>query len=237
MRIQKYLSEQKIASRREAEVYIKQGLVKVNGMVVTNLATQIDPEVDRVELKAGATGAMKEKIAIALHKPRGYVSSKNKREGKPVFELLPPEYKDLNTVGRLDKESEGLLLLSNDGAITSAVTGDEHILEKEYEVVVRERVTASKINKMASGIELEDGPTLPAKTKLLGETKFRIIIREGRKHQIRRMCEAMHLTVASLKRLRIGSLVLGDLNPGMHRKLTPSEIESLKRLSRTASQK
>ena len=229
MRIQKYLSEQKISSRREGERYIKEGLIKVNGIVVTNPATQIDPAKDTIELLADAAKAQGEKTTIAINKPRGYVSSKLQREGKPIFELVP-QFANLNAVGRLDKESEGLLLLSNDGAITAAVTGDEHLVEKEYEVCVHERVTPSKINKMASGIELEDGMTLTAITKQLGDHEFRIILKEGRKHQIRRMCEAMHLTVASLKRFRIGGVLLGNLRPGAFRKLTEREIASLKKV-------
>ncbi len=232
MRIQKYLSEQKICSRREAERYITAGLVTVNGVVEKNPATQIDPAHDVVELAAGATKAMSEKITIAINKPRGYVSSKLRHEGTPVFDLVP-QFEKLNAVGRLDKESEGLLLLSNDGAITAAITGDDHLIEKEYEVSVRERVTESKINKMEEGINLEDGITLPAKAKQLGEHEFRIILKEGRKHQIRRMCEAMHLTVASLKRLRIGSIKLDVLQPGKFRKLTDQEVADLKAAART----
>lgn len=236
MRIQKYLSEQKIASRREAERYITAGLVKVNGVVVTNMATQIDPAHDTVELLGGATKAMGEKVTIAINKPRGYVSSKLRHEGTPVFDLVP-QYDTLNAVGRLDKESEGLLLLSNDGAITAAITGDEHLIEKEYEVSVRERITESKINKMASGIELEDGLTLPAKAKQLADHEFRIILKEGRKHQIRRMCEAMHLTVTSLKRLRIGTIKLGTLVPGKFRKLSPQEVASLKNATKKPTER
>ncbi len=219
MRIQKYLSEQKVCSRREAEVYITKGLVKVNGVVVTNLATQIDPAVDKIELDPSLLKSQQEKITIAIHKPRGVISSP---------ELLPKQYQHLNSVGRLDKESEGLLLLSNDGAITASVTGADHTIEKEYEVTVRERVTDSKLAKMASGINLEDGITLPARTKAIDDTNFRIILREGRNHQIRRMCEAMHLTVVSLKRLRIGRIVLGDLKPGMYRILSEKEVAFLK---------
>ena len=172
-------------------------MVKVNGVVVTNLATQIDPAVDKIELDPSLLKSQQEKITIAIHKPRGVISSP---------ELLPKQYQHLNSVGRLDKESEGLLLLSNDGAITASVTGADHTIEKEYEVTVRERVTDSKLAKMASGINLEDGITLPARTKAIDDTNFRIILREGRNHQIRRMCEAMHLTVVSLKRLRIGRI-------------------------------
>ena len=219
MRIQKYLSEQKICSRREAERYIAAGLVTVNDIVEKNPATQIDPARDKIELLADAQQSLGEKITIAFYKPRGIES---------IPSALPKQYYHLNSVGRLDKESEGLLLFSNDGAITAAITGDDHLIEKEYEVNVRERLTESKINKMASGIELEDGMTLPAKTKQLGDHEVRIVLKEGRKHQIRRMCEAMHLTVSSLKRLRIGTIKIGTLAPGKFRKLSTQEVAALK---------
>ena len=222
MRIQKYLSEQKICSRREAEEYIKKGLIKINGAVVTNLATQIDPAKDSVEF---TNRGNIEKITIAVNKPRGVVSS-------PSF--LPKKYQKLNSVGRLDKDSEGLLLFSNDGALTAAVTGIGRNVEKEYEVRVRERVTPSKLHKLASGINLEDGSTLPAKTKAISDAMFRIVLREGRNHQIRRMCNAIHLTVVSLKRTRIGGIVLGNMKPGDLRELSEQEIEKLKMLASPA---
>ena len=229
MRIQKYISEQGICSRREAEAYMLQGLVWVNGTVVKELSTQIDPTKDKVELDPKLAKLQQAKTTIVINKPRGYVSSPFKNEGKPIFELLPPKYKQLNIVGRLDKESEGLLLLSNDGSITALVTGDDHRMEKEYEVHVRERVTTTKLKNMAAGIELpEDGLTLPARTRRMTDTAFRITLREGRNHQIRRMCEAMHLTVGSLKRLRIGSLLLENLPSGGYRVLSPEEIITLK---------
>ncbi|MEK7575814.1 MAG: pseudouridine synthase [Patescibacteria group bacterium] len=230
MRIQKYLSERKILSRREATDYIKRGLIKLNGKVTRETGIQIDPQKDRVEILPAAKSLMGEKITVAVYKPRGIVSSKIKSEGKTIFELLP-EFKDLNTVGRMDKDSEGLILLSNDGTITNAVTSDKHIIEKEYEVGVREDATPFKLRKMAQGILLEDGMTLPAKTRSLGQHKFIIILKEGRKHQIRRMASAMQLTTISLKRIRIGNINLGNLKSGKHRPLTQEEISKLKQKS------
>ncbi len=223
MRIQKYLSEQGLASRREAEALMKAGLVKLNGEVIRDLGRQMDPEKDKVELLDPSTSLRVNKITVAYHKPRGVVCSKNSSEGPPsqrfgeasetVFDLLP-EYKNLNILGRLDKDSEGLLLLSNDGVLARQVTGEEHEMEKEYEVSVRESLSQTKIKALEQGMTLEDGPTLPAQAELLDEHTFRIILREGRKHQIRRMCAHINLTVTRLIRLRIGEIILGNLRPG-----------------------
>lgn len=230
MRIQKYLSEKKILSRREATDYIKKGLIKLNGKVTRETGIQIDPQKDRVEILPVAKNLMSEKITVAVYKSRDIVSSKIKAEGKTIFELLP-EFENLNAVGRLDKDSEGLILLSNDGAVTNAVTGDKHTIEKEYEVGVRESVSPSKLRKMTKGILLEDGMTLPTKTKLLTPHKFLIILKEGRKHQIRRMASAVYLTTISLKRIRVGNIRLGNLKPGGYRRLTQEEISKLKQMS------
>lgn len=231
MRIQKYLSEQKILSRRETEEYIRRGLIKVNGEIVKDLGRQIDPAKDKVEIVPNGGGAAKEKTTVAVYKPRGIVSSKIKSEGETIFELLP-NFAHLNTVGRLDKESEGLLLLSNDGVVTAAVTGEEHLIEKEYEVTVQENLVPGKLRKMEEGIKLEDGMTLPAETEMLDKHSFIIILKEGRKHQIRRMADAMKLTITSLKRTRIGNIHLGNLKPGQYRILKPSEVNQLKQLAK-----
>jgi pseudouridine synthase len=223
MRVQKYLSQKRILSRREAEDFIKRGLIKVNGKIVSQMGTQIDPDKDEVEVLQEKT----EKMTVAINKPRGIVSSKNIMEGRTVFELFP-QFKNLNAVGRLDKESEGLLLLSNDGVVTSIVTGDSHLIEKEYQVEVREKLSQSKIKRMADGIRIDGKMTLPAKTKILSSYSFSIILKEGRKHQIRRMCDALNLTVVSLKRLRIGNIFLRGIHPGAYKILSEKEVAGLK---------
>ncbi len=230
MRIQKYLSEQGICSRREAEVLIKRGLVSVNGTVVREMGVQIDPSRDKVDVLARARMEMASKSTIVLYKPRGIASSRAKGEGKTVYDLYP-QFDRMDIVGRLDKASEGLLMLSDDGVVARAVTGDHHGMEKEYTVSVREETNAGRLKSLEPGIELEDGPTLPVKTQLLDKHTFRIILREGRKHQIRRMCEYLKLTVVQLKRLRIGPITLGNLKPGDFRVLTIKEIDALKHAS------
>lgn len=227
MRIQKYMSERKILSRRETEDFMLKGFITVNGKVVKELGTQIDPDKDKIEIIQSARPALGKKITIAFNKPRGIVSSKIKEEGPTVFDLLP-EFTYLNTVGRLDKESEGLLLLSNDGAITSTITGTDHLVEKEYEVTVSEPLTPGKLKKMEGGIMLAEGMTLPAKTKMIGPHIFKIILREGKKHQIRRMCAAVYLTITNLKRIRIGNITLRDIPSGKWRQLAETEVAALK---------
>jgi len=224
MRIQKYCSENGICSRREAEDYIKRGLIKVNGKVVRELGTQIDPLKDKIQLIAARTNASNsQKMTVLCYKPRGYTCSKSRTEGPSVFSLFP-EWAHLNTVGRLDKASEGLLLLSNDGRITKVVTGIDHKIEKEYEVDVREEVTKDKLRLFDIGVMIDDIKTLPAKTKFLGPHRFIIILREGRKHQIRRMTDVVQWTVTKLKRVRIGPFTTRGLEPGMGRVLNEKEV-------------
>lgn len=187
---------------------------------------QIDPEKDKVEI-IGREKENSQKITIAFNKPRGIVCSKIESEGQTIFQFLP-QFSHLNAVGRLDKDSEGLILLSNDGVITAAVTSEKHLIEKEYQVRVREEVRPWHMRQMEAGIKLEDGLTLPAKTKLLDDHVFSLIIKEGRKHQIRRMCAALNLTIERLKRIRIGDIALGKLQTGAYRVLSPKEVESLK---------
>lgn len=228
MRVQKYLSEKGICSRREAEEFIRRGLVSINGRIVTEMGVKIDPEKDIVELAPSIARGEGRTTSVVIYKPRGVVSSRIRAEGKTVYDLFP-QFLRLNIVGRLDKESEGLLLLSNDGVIARAVTGDEHLIEKEYEVTVQEKISPTRLIRLfAEGINLEDGKTLPAKVKVLNENVFRVILKEGRKHQIRRMCEALRLTAVRLKRLRIGSVLLGKMKEGEYRSLTKEEANDLR---------
>ncbi|MEK7634706.1 MAG: pseudouridine synthase [Patescibacteria group bacterium] len=229
MRIQKYLSQQKILSRRETENYIRKGLIACNGKIVRDLGRQIDPEKDKIEILAPAKKEINKKITVAVNKPRDIVCSKNKTEGKTIFELLP-QFENLNAVGRLDKDSEGLILLSNDGVITSAITGNDHKIEKEYEVAVREDLSRNKMSILENGVMIDGKITLPAQTKITGDHTFNIILKEGRKHQIRRMTDVVKLTIFKLKRIRIGNILLGDIKIGNYKILSVAEINKLKNL-------
>ncbi len=233
MRIQKYLSQIGVMSRREAEAAMREGRIRVNGQNVPPTGILIDPENDKVEVLPAAGTVEKQaaqtKITVAVYKPRGVVCSMNPAEGETVFEAFP-QYKNLHIVGRLDKESEGLLLFSNDRVITSAVTGSDHLVPKEYIVTVREKILPSHIRKMAEGIVLDGQKTLPAEAGILGDHKFSLIIREGRNHQIRRMTDFLRLTIERLVRVRIGNITLKGLGPGASRTLTSQEIAALKNL-------
>lgn len=227
MRIQKYFSQQKILSRRETEEHIRLGKIKVNGEIVKDLGRQIDPTRDKVEI----IGEIREKITVLFHKPRSISSSKVKSEGKNIFDLVP-QFNNLNTIGRLDKESEGLILLTNDGILAKIVVGQEHLVEKEYLVEVKEKLNQSKMNALSKGMILEDGPTLPTKAKLLDEHIFLITLREGKNHQIRRMTNKLRLTIKTLRRIRIGHLSIDDLPIGDFRHLAKEEVEKVKILAK-----
>lgn len=224
MRIQKYFSEQKILSRRETEEYIRSGKIKINGKVIKDLGRQIDPRKDTIEI----IGGLHEMTTIIFNKPRGISSSKIRSEGKNIFDLLP-QFNHLNTIGRLDKESEGLIILSNDGTLTNIITGKDHLIEKEYKVEVQERLSQTKINALKQGMILDDGPTEKTKAKLLSERSFSLILHEGRNHQVRRMADKIGLTVTKLRRIRIGPVSLGNLAPGGFRMIKREELAKLKK--------
>lgn len=166
---------------------------------------------------------------FAVYKPRGVICSKDTDGGRTVFSVFP-KLRHLNSVGRLDKESEGLLLLSNDGLVTKAITDSSHPSEKEYVVTVREDVMPWMITKFQKGLRIEGYTTLPAEAAKVDRHTFRITLREGKKHQIRRMANAVGLTITNLKRVRINDITLGHLRPGNARKLKPAEVEALKAL-------
>jgi len=225
MIVQKYLVSQGICSRREAEAFLRAGLILVNGKKArpgvplnkTDLVT-LDPSIER---------QLQTKQTIAIYKPRGVVCSIGSDEGLTIQHIFP-KYKHLNIVGRLDKDSEGLLLLSNDGLVTKAVTGEEHQVEKEYIVEVQEKINEQRISQLAKPMKLKVGTTKPAEVELINSHCFRIILQEGKNRQIRRMCGKIHLTVVALKRIRIGKIELGDMKPRDTRKLTSEEVSGLK---------
>ncbi len=226
IRIEKYLSEQGIMSRREAKRFIASGDITINGHKV-DPGTKINPEKDTIGYSKAVKDSSEEKMTVLVYKPRGYISSKDQDKGKNIFDVFP-QFSHLNTVGRLDKESEGLILLSNDGMITKAITGKDHLVEKEYHVTVREEYLPWMAKKMSEGMKLEDGWTLPAQARKTDRTSFHITLKEGRKHQIRRMANACKLTVLSLKRVRIHNLSIGKMLPGNFKQLSPEQIQDIK---------
>lgn len=232
MRLAKYLAEAGVASRRKAEELIMQGRVKINGLVVKEKGCTINPDVDRVEFD-GRIISREEKVYILLNKPAGYISSVFDPQGRPtVMELLKDIKLRIYPVGRLDFDTEGLLLLSNDGDFTNLMIHPRYEINKTYQALVKGKPDKKSLQILQEGIQLEDGITAPARVNILkalqDKTLLEIEIHEGRKRQVKRMCLAVGHPVISLKRTTFGSLKLQGVAPGKYRFLTPSEVNRLK---------
>lgn len=235
-RLQKLIAAAGIASRRHAEDLISAGKVTLNGTVVTELGTKADPDKDHIKVNGKLINPQlkaREKTYVLLNKPRGYLSSVSDQEGRPlVVELLPPALGKLHPVGRLDFNTEGLLILTNDGDLTNFVTAARNRVEKVYEAKVKGVPTEVAISRLRRGVTLEDGTrTAPATIKLLQETStnawFEIKLHQGRNQQVRRMFELIGHSVIKLRRVRIGFLTDENLKPGYWRHLMPSEVNRL----------
>lgn len=231
-RLQKFMAEAGVASRRASEELIRQGCVLVNGTTAT-LGMSVDPEVDVVLCNGKPVKKQQSRVVILLYKPRGVVCTSSDPEGRKTvqdyFKELPER---LYNVGRLDLNSEGLLLMTNDGALAHRLTHPRFGVEKTYYTVCDGKLTASEIAQLTNGVELDDGMTAPARvenvrTTQRGDTSFSITIHEGRNRQIRRMVEAVGHRTLRLKRERFGPLTLGNLLPGQWRRLTEGEIRDL----------
>lgn len=224
MRLNKYIAYLNIASRREADKLIKDGKVKVNGEIIINPAIQVD---EKDEIICDTENYKSEKIYIKLNKPVGYVVSNNKKEGKPIYKLLDEKLKKLYPVGRLDKDSKGLILFTNDGIFSKKIIGEESECEKEYYVKLEGNISDGALKKLEFGISLDGKKLKPAIVKRVSKNSFNIILKEGRNRQIRRMCEKVGFEVILLKRLRISNIYLNDLQEGKFEYLTKDEINSI----------
>lgn len=223
-RVQKFLSEQGIASRRKAEEFIKSGQVSINGRKA-RLGDKVDPEKDEVKVYGKPVKRSVRKIYIALNKPKGVVVSKSDPRGrKTVFSLLPEDLRTkVHNVGRLDYDTEGLLLLTNDGDLTQELSHPKYEHDKEYEVITDTEVKPAQLEKLRDGIELPTGLTSPAKIKQRSG-KIYITIHEGKKRQVRRMFNAVGLGVHNLKRVRINKLTLPNIPVGEYIEVEKSDI-------------
>ncbi|MDK2901136.1 MAG: rRNA synthase [Thermosediminibacterales bacterium] len=237
IRIQKFLSRAGVASRRKAEELIKHGQVKVNGKIIESMGVKIDPENDEIKVDNRIVKGNQKKIYIMLNKPKGYISSVSDPFNRPtVIDLIDIDNKDgLHPVGRLDYDSEGLLLLTNDGELTFKLTHPKYEINKTYIVEVKGIPPSQKMHMLSKGIKLEDGLiTKPAKVKIKelknNNAVLEFIIHEGKKRQIRRMCKAIGHPVIKLKRTKIGNLALKNLNTGKWRFLNEEEIQYLKNI-------
>lgn len=232
-RLQKILSQAGLASRRHAEKLIAEGRVKVNGAVVRSLGFRADPQRDHITLDEKPIGKLDSKVYLLLNKPRGCVTTLDDPLGRPtVRDFIPGERRMIKPVGRLDFDSEGLLILTNDGDLQQRLTHPRFGIPRTYLVKVKGVPDPAAIRKLSDGIRLEDGVTLPAKVRLIEKLRrnswMRLTVREGRNKLIKRMFTAISHPVIRLKRIRYGPLALGNLKPGDYRYLTPKEIKGFK---------
>ena len=230
-RLQKILSARGVASRRKAEEMISNGLVSVNG-IIAQLGDSADPDIDEILVEGKALPSVSDHVYILLHKPRGYVTTLSDEKGRPnAAQLVADCGTRVYPVGRLDMDSEGLLLFTNDGEFANALMHPKHEVKKTYDTWVTGYVPGAEV-KLAQPIELDGYTIRPPRVKLIRadgrKAKFQITIHEGRNRQVRRMCEAAGMTVTRLKRVREGNLSLGDLPLGKWRYLSAEEVNSLK---------
>lgn len=228
MRLQKFLSRAGVCSRRQGEALMAAGRVTVNGQVVTTPGAVVDPQKDRVAVDGRVVALETELVYLILHKPVGVVTS-CRHPGQRVVTDLVDLTQRVFPVGRLDKDSSGLLLLTNDGRIHHRLSHPSFDHEKEYIVDVDVPMFDDVLQQLAEGIVLDGRRTRPAKVVSLGASRFRIVLREGRNRQIRRMAEAVGARVERLQRVRFAGLRLGRLKPGQWRFLSAEEIENLLR--------
>lgn len=236
-RLNKYLARAGVCSRRQADLLIQAGKVKVNGIVVEEMGIQIDPRDDRVEVDGKPIKSLGEYEYLILHKPPGYLSTMRDPFQRPtVIDLLPKTKTRLYPVGRLDLDTSGLLFFTNDGDLALALTHPRHLVEKVYRAKVIGTPVVSDLEKLARGILLEDGPTAPAKIAIdkveNGNAIIIITLREGRKRQVKRMMRAIGHPVLALHREAMGPLTLGTLKQGAYRRPTEFELNELLKLKK-----
>ncbi|HBM81982.1 MAG TPA: pseudouridine synthase, partial [Clostridiaceae bacterium] len=233
---QKYLAECGIASRRKSEELIKNGLVKVNDIVVKDMGVKIDIEKDVVKYKGKIAKKASSKVYIMLNKPKGYITSLKEQFHRPIVtDLIKGVKERVFPVGRLDYNSSGLLILTNDGDLAFKMMHPGHEVNKEYIVEVKGIPDSMEIRKLRNGVVIDGYKTSAANVELINSdnnsSTLRFIIHEGRNRQIRKMCKAIKHDVISLKRVAVGNVRLGDLKEGKFRYLTLDEVRGLKKLA------
>jgi 23S rRNA pseudouridine2605 synthase len=225
-RLQKVLAAAGIGSRRVCENLIEDERVTVNGEIAI-LGRRVDPETDRIEVDGVRVPVRPGLVTYVLNKPRGVVSTASDPQGRPTVVSLVPSEPRVFPVGRLDTDTEGLLLLTNDGDLAHRLTHPSFGVDKEYLAEVEGSPTPAELRRLREGIELEDGRTAPAKASLTAPGAVRLVIHEGRNRQVRRMCDAVGHPVQRLVRTRIGPVADRQLSPGQWRALTTVEVRAL----------
>ena len=235
MRINKYIASCGVASRRKAEEIILDGRVTVNGNLVTELAFNIDEENDIVEIDGEQIGVEKNNVYIVLNKPEGYITTVKDQFDRPsVLDLVKDIDERVYPIGRLDYETSGLLILTNDGDLTYKLTHPKHEVDKTYVALIKGEPTYEELKNFRDGLEIEDYKTAPAKIRIVDKNeeknycKCEIKIHEGRNRQVRKMCRAINHPVLRLRRAAMGKIVLKDLEVGQYRHLTKEEVAYLK---------
>lgn len=234
VRLQKFLARAGVASRRASEQLIVQGRVAVNGSVVTELGTKVNPDTDIVTLDGDTVTLSEDQCVLMLHKPAGYLTAMKEDRGRRcVAQLVPTQqYPGLFPVGRLDFDTTGLLLFTTDGELGNALLHPSFHVDKEYHAWVEGRPNKSALLALRNGVKLQDGMTAPAQVSLVkqdtNKTLLSITIHEGRKRQVKRMCAAVGHPVVTLHRSKFGPLELGNLPVGKYRILNPDEVQALK---------
>jgi 23S rRNA pseudouridine2605 synthase len=232
VRLQKFLSQAGVSSRRQGESLIMAGRVSVNGSVVTQLGAKVDPERDEIMVDGEPVRPARSGWYM-LHKPRGYLSTRTDPEGRAtVYDLVPDKVRGLFYVGRLDYDSEGLVLFTNDGDTAHRMLHPRFGMEREYEVELDRNVDAELAPRLLAGVQLEDGMARADSVRQVGPKRIRLTLREGRKREIRRMLDACGHLVRRLRRVRYGPIELGSLEPGEWRPLERRELAALKAATR-----
>ena len=232
-RLQKYLANCGVASRRKCEEYILQGKVKVNGKITTELGTKVNPEKDVIEFENKLVKQTQKNIYILLNKPIGYVTTSDDQFGRDTVLDLVKVKERIVPVGRLDMYTSGALILTNDGDFVYKVTHPKHEIEKTYTVTIKGIIQSSEVEQLRKGVQIEDYITKPAKVKIFkidsekNISRLEITIHEGKNRQVRKMCEAVGRKVLALHRSKIGNIVVKDLELGKWRYLSSREVEQL----------
>ena len=226
MRLQKFLSAAGVCSRRKGEEYIKAGRVAVNSQIVVELGAKVDPAVDLVQVDGNPVQSSQPLIYIALNKPRDYVTSCSHPGEKIVLDLVDIPRR-VYPIGRLDKDSTGLLLLTNDGRLHHKLSHPSFDHEKEYDVTMTKPITDGALRKMAQGLPMMGTQTRPARVQRISARRFRIVLQEGKNRQVRRMVRKVGNKVTGLKRIRVANIKLGGLAPGAWRHLNDQEKREL----------
>lgn len=231
IRIDKYLSSLGAASRRGIESFLRSNLVLVDGMRVTEHGTRVDPQNSKITINSRPLTIPK-KVYFMLNKPKGIITTVSDELGRKNVISFIKTHERIFPIGRLDKDTHGLLLLTNDGELTNKLIHPRYHIDKTYRLHIKGTVLKNQLDTLKNGVKLEDGKTLPAVVKFVEKvnntTVLDITIRQGKKRQIRRMCEALNLSLTDLQRIQFGPLKLGDLKIGEYRVLTHHEIQLLK---------